>query len=831
MKQVSLSEKQLVAIVDNHGTIIIWKQHDNFLPPSGKNGSLVSIVINQFENIQRIVWVHGEESLVVKETEKITLWDPYNNVPLFSITNTDDLYFVKKIEDKYIMCTPSGKLILFNQHMVEIQPSSGELIWITEASIIVYPYEYLIDDGQFIRQDLEETRIDRRLRRHLRGANSKRYEFVFGIEERSIVQSSIKIPDQYIYRFDEETVLFVMTLHNGIFIKNTSSTLIIDDSIDSFALSPVSQCIISEHEKNPAYLKILSPDNEYRVVQKSGRIVIESLIDVMKADDFRLQNLPQSLLVPYQPDPSYTHIDLKLGLLWVPDFYSSHILYDLLSNTQYLISNTKHNKFVQIFADSEIEYLLEWEKGMGYPEGKLVYHDLSEDKIQVLYDFDKASLIVESSVFNKEENTSQIQILKKNPIIIPAWYKLSLFVYYEDKRFESTISLSAFYMMLSKWMSLMSVDTAQFTDKNPRGYAFVKYGDLSISFEGKSYQFEGISPIWDYRQDLGLIAFASYDGNLYLWDLEQYLPILSFRVGLPYTIEISPSGRYILILNFGMTELQIQTDENDIQFKTEYPNISIIIFDITKNKKFSRSYKFPTHLKSPKIKSQLKHEDRFLQVQFPSFIHKGSNVTVTFDTTNNKFDTKYENSKITFKETHSYQGSHSQIKEGLEFPLEPHPEIIREYQNHKAEIHDLTMYRKKDNLVIASALKNTITVSQISTEEIFLHKTKISLDMPFYGGKMRPIYIDSDYQNLINEGKFHKLDRELSLPSFHIQSLAYKNRNKSYLKRLSIFLKEIITSNQVHSINGISFYSDDVKNFQLIVSELYNTIESKIGKT
>ena len=83
MKQVSLSQKQLVAVVDSHDTIIIWKQHDNFLPPSGKNGSLVSIVINQFDNIQRIAWVFGEETLVIKESNKITLWDPYNNTSLF----------------------------------------------------------------------------------------------------------------------------------------------------------------------------------------------------------------------------------------------------------------------------------------------------------------------------------------------------------------------------------------------------------------------------------------------------------------------------------------------------------------------------------------------------------------------------------------------------------------------------------------------------------------------------------------------------------------------------------------------------------------------------
>lgn len=830
LKHVSLSEKQLVAVVDDHDTIIIWKQHDNFLPPSGRNGSLVTVIIDQFQNIERIAWVYGEESLVIKEPDKMTLWDPYNNVPLFTIPNTDNLYFVKKIEDKYIMCTPSGKLILFNQHMVEIQPSSGELIWQTQSSIVVYPFEYLFDEGQFIRQELEDNRIDRRLRRHIRGANSKSYEFVFGVEERAITASAIKIPDQFLYRFEEGSVIFIAALHNGILVKNVTSTLFIDDSTNSYVLSPVSQCIITENEKNPAYVKLLTPENEYRIVQKSGRIVIESLTDIMKNEEFRLQNLPYSFLIPYKPELSYTHIDLKMGLMWIPDFYSSHILYDLLTNEQYLIDNTIHNKFVQVFVDSDIDYVLEWEKGMGYPEGKLRYHQLDEDKHEILYDFDKTSLTIESQIFNKEENTAQTQLLMKNPLIIPAWNRISLFVYYGEKRFESIVSLSAFYMMLSKWISLQNIDQATFSEKNPRGYAFVKYGDLSISFEGKSYHFEGISPIWDYRPDLGLIAFASYDENLYLWDLEQYLPIHSFRIGLPYTIEISPSGRYLLTINFGMTELQIQDDESELSTSSDYPKLSITIFDTTKKKKFSRSYKFPTHLKSPKIISQLEEEDTFLQVNFPSYIHKGSSTSVIFDTVSSKFETKYENSKITFKDTHSHHGSLSQIKEGLEFPVEPHPEIKREYQYHTAEIHDFTMYRKNDSLVIASVLKNTETVPQVSTELIFLHKEKISLDMPFYAGKMKPIYIDSEFQNLIRDAKLLKLDRDLSLPSHQIQSLAFKNKNKAYLKRLAIYLKDIITSNQVHSDNGIAYFSEDVKNFQSKLNALYTAIEAKIGK-
>ncbi|MFV2016869.1 MAG: hypothetical protein ACC656_15670, partial [Candidatus Heimdallarchaeota archaeon] len=335
-------------------------------------------------------------------------------------------------------------------------------VWQTKTSIIVYPFEYLFDDGQFIRQELEENRTDRRLRRHIRGANSKKYETVFGIEDRRVVQSSMKMPDQYVYRFTEESVLFIRALHNGVFIKNTSSTLFIDDTISSYVLSPISQCIVSENEKNPAYVKILSPKNEYRIIQNSGRVVLENLIDIMQDEEFRLQNLPRSLLIPFHLELSYTHFDFKIGLMWVPDFHSSHILYDLLTNTPYLISNTLHNKFVQVFVDSNMEYLLEWEKGMGYPEGKLLYHQLSEDKYEILYDFNKSSLNIENQIFNQEEKTVQIQILKKNPIIIPAWDKISLFVYYEEKHFESVISLSAFYMILTKWMSLQNLDNATF---------------------------------------------------------------------------------------------------------------------------------------------------------------------------------------------------------------------------------------------------------------------------------------------------------------------------------------------------------------------------------
>ena len=135
-----MSEDKMIAIVDSNDSILIWKQMEDIFPPKASNGILVSIIINQFQDIQKISWVMGEEILAIKELERLTLWDPLNNNEIFSIKSIDELYFIKKIDDKYIMCTPTGRLILFNKHMMEIQPSKGELIWTTESSIIIYPY-------------------------------------------------------------------------------------------------------------------------------------------------------------------------------------------------------------------------------------------------------------------------------------------------------------------------------------------------------------------------------------------------------------------------------------------------------------------------------------------------------------------------------------------------------------------------------------------------------------------------------------------------------------------------------------------------------------------
>ncbi|MHA2099605.1 MAG: hypothetical protein ACW99A_13090 [Candidatus Kariarchaeaceae archaeon] len=821
----------MTAIVDPQDIILIWKQHEDTVPPAGENGSLVSIIINQFKEIRKIAWVIGEETLVIKEENKITLWDPLNNKLVFSINTSEELYFVKKIEDKYIMCTPSGRLILFNEHMMEIQPSKGELIWITESSIIIYPYEYLFDDGQFIRQTIEDNRTDRRLRRYIRNANSLRFENIFGNQIRDIVQRDLEIPEQYLYRFDIEDDIYVHVVQNGSLIKSEKYAIFIHDETVSISLLAESKCVVFSENSDLGYVHFISPNNEYLIQRKNEKITQKTLIEIIKEQDLSLQNLNPSLLIPFNISPKYTHINLQYGLMWVPDFYSSHILYDLLTNIPYHVENTRRSKFVNIFVDGEIEYILEWEKGMGYPEGQLKYYSLNEaGKRDLIYNFQKSDLDIESTNVIDEDGNTQIQIVKKNPIIVPAWNKIDLFVFYKAKQFESQISLSAFYMILEKWISLPSIEDLKISDKNPRGYAFVKYGDLSIDFENKVYHFEGVSPMWDYRPDLGLLAFSSYDENLYLWDLRQYLPIQSYKVGLPYLVEISPSGKYLLSISFGMSELTIKTEDINGQIITEYPRITLTILDTKNGKKFSRSYKFPTHLISPKITTNMHNEENEIVIRFPSYITKGRLVKVTFNTRSKIFDYLSTTPNLTFEDTHSYQGPNSQIKDGVEFPVEEHPEIKREYQTHLSVIHDFTMYRKSDSIVVASVLKNTQVTEQLSTDDVFYHQKKIMLNLPFYGDKNRPVYIDSIHKNKLREPKLIKLDKIKNLPISHIQSLTYKNRNIAYLSRLAEFLKHILTSNQVHNSDGISFYSEDVKNFQSEVTKIYNTISTKLRK-
>ncbi len=818
----------MVALVDSNDSILIWKQHEDAVPPNGKNGSIVSIVINQFHDIQNICWVLGEETLAIKELDRLILWNPINNSEIFSIKNTDDLYFVKKIDDKYIMCTPKGRLILFNEHMMEIQPSKGDLIWVNESSIVVHPYIYSFSEGHFIRDELIANKFDRRAKRFLRGANSRKFENVYAIETQQLKQQDYVIPPQYLYRFNDLDDILVVTLEHGIFVRSSTIALLIDHENKSFSKLTNPLSIITESANPVNYFKIISPKYEYLLMKVDNKLIQSKLVDLVKDDELDLNNLIYSLQADSKPEMDFTHINFKSGFLWIPDYYNNHVLYDLLANTRYLVNETQHRKFVNVFVDSEINYLLEWEKGNGFPEGRLYFHGLNEEKNEVIYDFQKSQLIHESSNLSSLDNSAQLQLVEKNPVIIPAWTKIDLYVYYKDKKFLTPVSLSSFFMMMNKWISLASISDFDIVEKNPRGYAFIKYGNLNLNYEDKTYFLEGISPIWDYRSDLGLIAVASFDEKIYLWNLEEYLPVISYKIGLPYSIEISPSGRYVFSLSFGLTNMTINDESR--QFSFDYPKITVIIFDVTKNKRYSRSLRFPTHLISPKVSVKLKNEKKELSVIIPSYIDKHSRIELIFDTVKEQFQVKPENSKITFNETHSYKRSHSQIKDGNEFPIEKHPEIKREYTNHLSFIHEYSLYRKSDNRIIASSLNNTITVEQISTEEIFFHQEKVSLEMPFYNEKPKPIYVDSQYKEQLQPVKLIKLDKSNELPILHAHSLAYKNRNQAYLNRFTKFLESILTSNQVHTQRGISFFSEDIKPFQSLVKSLYDEIRSKLKK-
>lgn len=819
----------MVALVDSNDSILIWKQHEDIIPPSGKNGLIVSIIVNQFHDIQNISWVLGEETLAIKELDRLILWNPINNSEIFSIKNTDDLYFVKKIEDKYIMCTPNGRLILFNEHMMEIQPSKGELIWVNESSIVVYPYKYSFSEGHFIRDDLILDKFDRRAKRFLRGANSRKFENVYAIETKQLKQQDYAIPPQYLYQFNDLEDILVVTLEHGIFVKSSTIALLIDYENKSFSKLTNPLSIIMESSNLNNYFKILSPNCEYRIMQVDNKLVQSKLLDLVKEDELELNNLIYSLQAESNPEMDFTHLNFQLGFIWIPDYYNNHVLHDLLTNTRYFVNETHHRKFIDVFVDSETNYMLEWEKGNGFPEGQLYFHGLNVDKNELIYDFQKSQLIHEAANLNSLDNTAQLQLVEKNPIIIPSWTMIDLYVYYKEKKFLTPLSLSSLFMIMNKWISLDSINDFDFVEKNPRGYAFIKYGNLNLKYENKSYFLEGISPIWDYRSDLGLIAVASFDEKIYLWNLDEYLPVISYKIGLPYSIEISPSGRYVFTLSFGLTNMTIS--EESRQFSFDYPKITVTIFDVKKNKRYSRSLRFPTHLVSPKISVKLTSEKTELSVIIPSYIDKQSTIELIFDTVKEHFQVKPENSKITFTETHSYRKGLSQIKDGNEFPVEKHPEIKREYANHLSFIHEYSLYRKSDNRIIASSLSNTITVEQISTEEIFFHQEKVSLEMPFYNDKMKPIYIDSQYKEQLQSLKLIKLSKSNELPILHTHSLVYRNRNQAYLIRFAKFLENILTSNQIHTPQGISFFAEDIKPFQSLVKSLYDEIKSKLKKS
>jgi len=570
----------MAAIVDSKNSILIWTQLDDIFPPKVNHGSLVSIILNQFQDIQKISWVVGEETLVIKELDRLILWDPINNNEIFSMKSSDELYFVKKIDDKYIMCTPTGRLILFNQHMMEIQPSKGDLIWTTESSIVIYPYKYSFSEGQFIRDELIPDKFDRRAKRFLRGANSRKFENVFAIEIQQLKQQNYAIPPHYLYQFNDLDPILVVTLENGIFVKSSTVALLIDIENGSFSKLPESLSIITENDSSKKYFKIISPNNEYQLAVVNNTLIQNNLVDLLKQDELELNNIIYSLQAESGPEFDLTHINFLSGYICIPDYYNNHILYDLLTNIRYLVNETQQRKFIRLFVDIETNYLLEWDKGNGYPEGKLYYHGLTDDKDELIYDFQKSHLIVETTNSNTVDNISQVRLVENNPLIIPAWTKMDLYVYYKDKKFQTSISLSSFFMILNKWISLDSINEIELEEKNPRGYAFIKYGNLNLTYKNKTYFLEGISPVWDYRQDLGLLAVASFDEKIYLWNLEEYLPVVSFKIGLPFSIEISPSGRYVFTLSFGLTNMAINDESR--QFSFDYPKITITVFDVNK---------------------------------------------------------------------------------------------------------------------------------------------------------------------------------------------------------------------------------------------------------
>lgn len=844
---ITQSRTGLFAVTNSSNNIIIWKQENQNYTEA--TGTLISIIVNQFEGIKQIKWLFNKDKLLINDQLKCYIWDPVENLPIETIEAQDDVLFCREFDEGYIIAFENGSLFCFGKGYEKRTPVSNGLIWNRENSIVVYPFEFTFQDGELTHLNLKMNRRDKQLRKSFRENNPIPKNCQFFVEKNLDDFLQPELPEHVIYRFEKAKLIYIKIFQNYTIFSTKTFTLIMSKINDQVNFLPLDteKSIFQEILSDDPSLIRYTANAEKKIAWINDQLVINSIGNSIINGNINLENIPIYLQVNMNQEMKYARADFLSGFLWIPDYNEDHVFLDLMKGTGIIIPNTIYNTNSHLFVDKNSKFLLEWLPSNRYPEGKLILHETESEAIvsTILYDISnlpkgKSNNFQTSRIKQAELTEGEIsEIDQAYPLIIPSWSYIKLFIFYNGFNSYQFISNSCLYLLLTAWSKSENAAVLSYSQDDPDDHAFVKFGDLEIVYKKKKFNFQGIAPLWEFDPELGILVTVSTDRRAYVWDLTSadQIPFADFKTNLPFSIKLAPNGKYIAVISFIMKKTAMQGKPNlnrEIPVKTlvtDYPIIECIVFDMNLKKKFIKRFRFPTHLIRTNTEIQTQYEKEKIIITFPSFINIEDQVICTYSITDRKFRSLSKSNVKRYWQTHSKNSPFDQLGKGEEFPIDPHPEIKRETALRPFYLMGKNLVRKKDYTIISSGEVEGVQQPQISTNKFYsLENTKM-LEMPFYKDKLREIHISTKNSKMIENINFIRLKKIEKLPLYSTVELVFSTENKLLLKRMEELIKKVIANRCLHNKYGLAFKSTKFDIFRSKLEVKLQEIESAINWT
>ncbi len=751
--QIAVVNQERYAATDGTDNIIVWQKKENV-------SDLISIIISPI-SVKDIKWVRNTPNLAIIGDEQCLIWDVYENKKLSFFKIRDRINYIIRLNNKlYVYSGGSIKEIGGKKIVVDFS-------WIYDNRIY-----YKISSGVFVLngERLFNKKIDNVRKQIIRQNDTElNGEIVIYGEFRRTPR--LQLPPgmrQYL-------------VHNSILIIYLLDKLIVYQSPDFF--------ITTNRKKNPngaivsfdGYGVLYREKDFYTISNQGGemicteKILSRSLADHIKQENIFFSNAP-SFLFAGRINQRLSRINVAEGFFMIADG-SNHTLFDMFDNTCIDFPVTRYKKNTFVLLEENKRYLLEWDAGGSPPLGMLKKRELN-NSTEILYNQEKHVKVEEDDFLSKRDNLSNL--------IVREWHSVLIDIKYGGTTVDQIrLSLSSLYYFIEYWSKLELITELTY-DNYPEDSNRMIYGDLEVD----GHNFYGIAPMWA-RVD-NFVATVSYDGRCYLWSIGNNIPLLSFELGVPLLVKISPNKRFI-------AGVSLYSDDYDFHTKTGKtisalsPMIRLVVYDRERDEYHRKELPFVTHLIDDLLSIEMEEEG--IVFKFPSYIDLEHAVSYIFT---DKFH-RYNPSKYKrYWMTHSTNTKSIQDKQGVEFPVDPHPEIRRELHFRPFKVYERAIVNKKDDIaVIVGIIEDTH--DQISEVDLYSYHDALKLSVPYARERMVDVYFKY-VGDIVNDRfiAFSKLDKIPKMIKYQCDHVG---------KRFELLLKNIIKDNAVHNVNGIAYQS------------------------
>ncbi|MHA2250402.1 MAG: hypothetical protein ACXAD7_08565, partial [Candidatus Kariarchaeaceae archaeon] len=320
------------AVADVNGCIVIWQQTTDISQKI--EGSLISIIVNQFQNIKQVRWILDQEKLLIRHDSVCTIWDPFENEEICSIECDRPVFFTREFEEGYANVYSDGSIEVYGKGYTKTTPKSSGLIWNRSDSIVVYPFEYHFEEGKLVHLNADMQRLDKRIRRAFRNENSIENHCKVYVEANDVEISSLQIPEHLNFRFEQAKIVLINAYPDAIYFTTNNFSIVKHNAedIDHFLSLGSKRAIIKETRSTLTPQFRLTVDMEIKINSKNNNFFQQNLLDLMKNSKLEINKIPVYFYTNMKPTFKHTFGDFVNGLLWVPDYDNDHFFIDLFEN-------------------------------------------------------------------------------------------------------------------------------------------------------------------------------------------------------------------------------------------------------------------------------------------------------------------------------------------------------------------------------------------------------------------------------------------------------------------------------------------------------------------